>query len=68
MSHLGRVTALAVLNALFLAPTVAAQEDEGSGAAAAVGVLMFVSILLLVAVVIFFAQRDTRGAPQTKSW
>ena len=63
MSHLGRVTALAVLNALFLAPTVAAQEDEGGGAAAAVGVLMFVSILLLVAVVIFFAQRYKRCPP-----
>ena len=33
------------------------------GAAAAVGVLMFVSILLLVAVVIFFAQRYKRCPP-----
>ena len=63
MSHLGRVTVLAVLNALFLAPSVAAQEDDGGGAAAAVGVLMFVSILLLVAVVIFFAQRYKRCPP-----
>ena len=31
MSHLGRVTVLAVLNALFLAPSVAAQEDDGGG-------------------------------------
>ena len=37
------------------------------GAAAAVGVLMFVSILLLVAVVIFFAQRY-KGALRIKSW
>ena len=63
MSHRGRATILAVLNAILLAPAVSAQEDDGGGAAAAVGVLMFVSILLLVAVVIFFAQRYKRCPP-----